>query len=166
MASKRRVPPRAGTDDVVVGLGEVGEGVLEGEDGRGELGKLQDGAVKLDQDGAVVWAGEHGGEEGAAGGDLVRDVGALAAAGVDHEGEGERKAGALREGGDGLGLAVLLEEEVVTGEVGDGLAGFVADDGGDGDELGGDFEGGGVGGEESGGLRERGRERGEENERE
>jgi hypothetical protein len=48
----------------------------------------------------------------------------------------------LREVGDGLELAILPEEEVVAGEVGDGLSGFVADDGGDGDEARGDFEGG------------------------
>ena len=57
-----------------MGLGEVGEAVLEGGGVGGEFDELQDGVVELDQDGAVVGAGEHGGEEDTAGGDLVCDV--------------------------------------------------------------------------------------------
>jgi len=165
----------ATTDNVVVGLGEVGEAVGEGGLVGSELDELHDGAVELDEDGAVVWPGEHGGEEDAAGGNLVGDIGALRAAGVHHKGEGEGKAGSQREVVDGLGLAVLLEEEIVAGEVGDGLARLVADDGRDGDKLGGDFKGSGVWREGRGGwggfsggrrLREGRRESGEENERE
>jgi len=150
--------------------------VLEGDDGAGHLDELQDGGVELDEDGAVVWAGKHGGDEGAAGGDFERNVSALASASVDHESEGERKTGALGEVGEGLRFAVLLEEEVVAGEVGDGLAGLVACDGGDGDDAGCDFEGGGgrdgvgrgggLGRRGGGSLREGRREQSEENERE
>jgi len=130
--------------DHVMRLGEVGKPMHESRLIGCEFDELQDAVVELDEDGAVVWSGEHGGEEGSACGDLVGDVCALGAAGVDHEGEGERQTGALREVGDGLRLAILLELEVVAGEVGDGLAGLVACDGGDGDDAGGDFERGGV----------------------
>ena len=127
--------------DVVVGLREVGEAMLEGGGVGGELDELEDARVELDQDGAVRGPGEHGGKEDAAGDDFVGDVGALAAAGVDHEGKSEGEVGALREVGDGLGFAVLFQQEVGAGEAGDGLAGGVADDGGDGDEIGLDLEG-------------------------
>jgi hypothetical protein len=68
-------------------------------------------------------------EERAAGGAFLIEDAALAEAGVDEQTEGEREVGFLGEVGDGLGLAVLLEGEVVFGEVADDVAMFVADSG-------------------------------------
>jgi hypothetical protein len=129
-----------------VGLGEVGKGVFEGGDVAGDFCELQNRLVKLHEDGAVFGFLHHGAEEDAAAGDLVLDVVALGAAGVDHESEGEGKVGALGEVADGLRFAVLLEEEGVFGEAGDGLAGLIADDGRDGDQAGLHSEGRDVGG--------------------
>ena len=98
--------------------------------------ELQDGGIELDQHCLVLRPLHHGGEEDAARGDLVLDIVALAAAGVDHEGEGEGKIGALREVADILGFPVLLENEVVAGKTADRLARLVEHDRRDGYEPG------------------------------
>ena len=53
----------------------------------------------------------------------------LTEAGVDQEAEGEREVGLFGEIGEGLGLAVLLETEIVFCEIADDVAVFVADGG-------------------------------------
>ena len=83
------------------------------------------------------------GDEGAAGGAFLVEDAALAEAGVDEEAEGEGEIGLFGEIGDGLGLGVLFEGEVVFGEIADEIAVFVADGG---EEIdGGDVEGDGRG---------------------
>src|SRR5882724_763950 len=94
-------------------------------------------------------------EEGAAGGAFLIEDAALAKASVDEESEGEGEIGLFGEIGDGLGLGVLFEGEVVFGEIADEVAVFVADsgeeiDGGDVDGDGGLLDGEGEGGEEKG----------------
>src|SRR5258708_8985594 len=94
-------------------------------------------------------------EERAAGGAFLIEDAALAEAGVDEEAEGEGEIGLFGEIGDGLGLGVLFEGEVVFGEVADEVAMFVADsgqeiDGGDVDGDGGLLDGEGEGGQEKG----------------
>src|ERR1700688_5318604 len=83
----------------------------------------------MDEEGFVFVSAQDVIEERAAGGAFLVENLALAEAGVDEETEGEREVGFLGEIGDGLGLAVLVESEVVFGEVADDVAVFVADGG-------------------------------------
>ena len=53
----------------------------------------------------------------------------MAEAGIHEQPQGERKVGLFGEIGDGLGLAVLLESEVVFGEIVEDVAVFVTDGG-------------------------------------
>jgi len=97
--------------------------------------------VEVDEEGFVLVFAQDAIEERAAGGAFLIEDAALAEAGVDEEAEGEREIGVFCEIGDGLGLAVLLEGEVVFGEVADDVAMFVADGG---EEVyGGDVDGDG-----------------------
>ena len=97
----------------------------------------------MDEEGFVFVFAQDAIEERAAGGALLVEDAALAEAGVDEEAEGEREVGLFGEIGDGLGLAVLVESEVVFGEIADEVAVFVADGG---EEIdGGDVEGDGRG---------------------
>jgi hypothetical protein len=95
--------------------------------------------IEMDEEGFVFVFAEDVIEERAAGrAFLIKDA-ALAEAGVHEEAEGEREIGFLGEIGDGLRLAVLIEGEVVFGEIADEVAMFVSDGG---DEIdGGDVEG-------------------------
>jgi len=78
-------------------------------------------------------------KEGAAGGTLLIENATLTEAGVDQEAEGEREVGLFGEIGEGLGLAILLETEIVFCEIADDVAVFVADGG---EEIdGGDVDG-------------------------
>jgi len=102
----------------------------------GEVLEEFDLVIEVDEEGFVFIFAEDAVEEGAAGGALLIEDAALAEAGVDEEAEGERELGVFGEIGDGLGLGVLLEGEVVFGEVADEVAMLVADgseeiDGGD-----------------------------------
>ena len=114
--------------------------------------------VEVDEEGFVFIFAEDAIEEGSAGGALLIENAALAEAGVDEEAEGEREIGVLCEIGDGLGLGVLFEGEVVFGEIADEVAVLVADSGeevdggdgyGDGGLLAGERESGQDEGEES-----------------
>ena len=97
----------------------------------------------MDEEGFVFVFAQDVIEERAAGGAfLVEDL-ALAEAGVDEKAKSEGEIGVFGEIGDGLGLAVLVESEVVLGEVADDVAVFVADGG---EEIdGGDVDGDGRG---------------------
>ena len=78
-------------------------------------------------------------EEGAASGAFLIEDAALAKASVDEESEGEGEIGLFGEIGEGLGLAILLETEIVFCEIADDVAVFVADSG---EEIdGGDVDG-------------------------
>ena len=79
----------------------------------------------------------------AAGRQLLTEDASLAHAGVHEQTKGEGEIRFLGEIGDGLGLGVLFEGEVVFGEIADDVAVFVADGG---EEIdGGDVEGDGRG---------------------
>ena len=94
--------------------------------------------IEMDEEGFVFVLAQDAIEERAAGGALLIEDATLAKAGVDEEAEGEREIGFLGEIGDGLGLGVLLEGEVVFGKIADKVAVFVSDGG---DEIdGGDVE--------------------------
>ena len=111
--------------------------------GRGEVLEKFDFVIEMDEEGFVFVFAQDAIEERAAGGALLVEDAALAEAGVDEEAEGEREVGLFGEIGDGLGLAVLVESEVVFGEIADEVAVFVADGG---EEIdGGDVEGDGRG---------------------
>ena len=117
-------------------LRKVGERVLKRRHRTGDPRQLHDGPVELHQDGTVLGLLHHRAEEDLAGGDLVADVGALASAGVDHQGQREWKFGALREVSDLLRLAVLLKDEIPARQTADRRAGLVAYDGRDCDQAG------------------------------
>ena len=85
--------------------------------------------VEVDEERFVFVFAEDMVEEGVAGGAFLIEDAALAEAGVDEEAEGEGEIGLFGEIGDGLGLGVLFEGEVVFGEVADEVAMFVADSG-------------------------------------
>ena len=97
--------------------------------GRREVLEEFDLVVEMDEEGFVFVFAQDAIEERAAGGALLIEDAALAEAGVDEEPDGEREVGLFGEIGDGLGLAVLVESEVVFGEVTDEVAVFVADGG-------------------------------------
>jgi hypothetical protein len=108
---------------------------------RGEVLEEFDFVVKMDEEGFVFVFAQDMIEERAAGGALLIEDVALAEAGVDEEADGEWEVGLFGEIGDGLGLAVLVEGEVVFGDIADEVAVFVPDSG---DEIdGGDVEGDG-----------------------
>ena len=88
-----------------------------------------DFVIEVDEEGFVFVFAEDMVEERAAGGTFLIEDAALAEAGVDEEAEGEREIGFFGEIGDGLGLGVLFEGEVVFGEIADEVAVFVADGG-------------------------------------
>jgi hypothetical protein len=105
---------------------------------RGEVLEEFDFVIEMDEEGFVFVLAQDAIEERAAGGALLIEDATLAKAGVDEEAEGEREIGFLGEIGDGLGLGVLLEGEVVFGKIADKVAVFVSDGG---DEIdGGDVE--------------------------
>ena len=111
--------------------------------GGGEVLEKLDFVVEMDEEGFVFVFAQDAMEERAAGGAFLIEDTALAKASVDQEAEGEREVGLFCEIGDGLGLAVLVESEVVFGEIVDEIAMFVADGG---EEInGGDVEGDGRG---------------------
>jgi len=85
--------------------------------------------IEMDDEGFVLIFAQKVIEEGTARGDFLIEDAALAAAGVHEEAEGERKIGFAGEVGDGLGFAVLVEGEIVLGEIVDEGAVFVADGG-------------------------------------
>jgi hypothetical protein len=91
--------------------------------------------VEADDEGVVLWARECVGEEGFAGYSLLRKEFALAAAGIDHEADGEWKVFVLGEVVDGLGFAVVGQSEVVFGEMVDEFAGVIVHQGVDGDDA-------------------------------
>ena len=88
-----------------------------------------DFVVEMDEERFVFVFAEDAIEERAAGGAFLIEDAALAEAGVDEKAEGEREIGFFGEIGDGLGFAVLVEGEVVFGEVADDVAVLVADSG-------------------------------------
>ena len=117
----------------------------------GEILEEFDFVVEMDEEGFVLVFAQDAIEEGAAGGAFLVEDAALAEAGVDEEAEGEWEIGLFGEIGDGLGLGVLFEGEVVLGEIADEVAVFVADGGekiygcdvyGDGGLLAGERDGG------------------------
>src|SRR4029077_9661340 len=95
----------------------------------GEVLEEFDFVVEMDEEGFVLVFAQDAIEEGAAGGAFLVEEAALAEAGVDEEAEGEREIGLFGEIGDGLGLGVLFESEIVFGEIADEVAVFVADGG-------------------------------------
>jgi hypothetical protein len=102
-----------------------------------------DFVIEVDEEGLVFVFAQDAIEERAAGGAFLIEDTALAKAGIDEEAEGEREIGLFGEIGDGLGLGVLFEGEVVFGKIADEIAVFVADGG---EEIdGGDVEGDGRG---------------------
>ena len=96
-----------------------------------QAAELLDMGVELDEHGAILLAAEHGLKEDVTGERLVADKGALTAAGVDHEGDGERELGALREVADRHLFPVLLEDEVVLAQAARRFAVLARDDGRD-----------------------------------
>ena len=111
--------------------------------GRGEVLEEFDFVIEVDEEGFVFVFAQDAIEERAAGGAFLVEDAALAEAGVNKKAEGEREIGFFGEIGDGLGLGVLFEGEVVFGEIADEIAVFVADGG---EEIdGGDVEGDGRG---------------------
>ena len=144
-----------------VGVGVVGvwgvdlfEGGLELGAGGGEVLEELDGTGELDDEGLIGRAagggGEHGVEEGAAGGALLIEDVALGGARINEEAEGKGEVVVAVKVADGLRVAVDGEGEVGLGEVPDEGSFFVADDDGEVDEAGvdgemGGFAGGGVG---------------------
>ena len=85
--------------------------------------------IEVDEEGFVFVFAKDAVEERAAGGPLLVEEAALAEAGVHEEAEGEREVGLFGEIGDGLGLGVLFEDEVVFGEIVHEVAVLVADGG-------------------------------------
>ncbi len=107
--------------------------------GGGEILEEFDLAIEVDEEGLVLVFAQEVVEEHMAGGDFLRQEAALTAAGVDKQAEGEGQVRLTGEIGDGMGLGVLLEQEIVFGEVVDECAMFVADGG---EEIdGGDVDG-------------------------
>ena len=105
----------------------------------GEVLEEFDFVIEMDEEGLVFVFAEDVIEKRAAGGAFLIEDAALAEAGVHEEAEGEREIRFLGEIGDGLRLAVLIEGEVVFGEIADEVAVFVSDGG---DVIdGGDVEG-------------------------
>ena len=116
-------------------------GGLEFLSRRGEVLEEFDFVIEVDEEGFVFIFAEDVVEEGAAGGAFLIEDAALAEAGVDEEAEGEGEIGFFGEIGDGLGLGVLFEGEVVFGKIADEVAALVADSG---EEIdGGDVDGDG-----------------------
>jgi hypothetical protein len=105
------------------------DGGLEFLAGRGDVLEEFDFVIEVDEEGFVLVFAEDAIEEGAAGGAFLIEDAALAEAGVDEEAEGKREIRLFGEIGDGLGLGVLFEGEVVFGEIADEAAVFVADGG-------------------------------------
>jgi len=97
--------------------------------GGGEVLEEFDFVIEMDEEGFVFVFAQDAIEERAAGGAFLIEDAALAEAGVDEKAEGEREIGFFGEIGDGLGFAVLVEGEVVFGEVADDVAVLVADSG-------------------------------------
>jgi len=95
----------------------------------GEVLEEFDFVIEVDEEGFVFVFAEDMVEEGMAGGAFLVENAALAEAGVDEEAEGEREIGLFGEIGDGLGLGVLIEGEVVFREIAEEVAVFVADGG-------------------------------------
>ena len=136
---------------VTTGTAAVAAGSSRGATARAGLGKLRgvdlidggleflarggevleefDFVIEMDEEGFVFAFAEDAIEEGTAGGAFLVEEAALAEAGVDEEAESERKVGLFSEIGDGLGVGVLFEGEVVFGEIADEVAVFVADGG-------------------------------------
>jgi hypothetical protein len=97
--------------------------------GRGEVLEKFDFVIEVDEEGFVFVFAQDAIEERAAGCAFLVEDAALAEAGIDEEAEGEREIGLFGEIGDGLGLGVLFEGEVIFGEIADEIAVFVADGG-------------------------------------
>jgi hypothetical protein len=95
----------------------------------GEVLEEFDFVIEVDEEGFVFVFAEDVVEEGSAGGAFLIENAALAEAGVDEEAKGKREIGFFGEVGDGLGFGVLLEGEIVLGEIADQVAAFVADSG-------------------------------------
>ncbi len=138
----------AGGTGAGTGLGELRrvdliDGGQEFLTGGGEVLEEFHFVIEMDEEGLVFVFAENVVEEGAAGGTLLIEDAALAEAGVDEEAEGEREVGLLGEIGDSLGLAVLLESEIVFREIANDGAVFIANGG---EEIdGGDVDGDGRG---------------------
>ena len=120
----------------------------------GEVLKEFDFVIEMDEEGCVLAIAKDVIEEGAAGGAFLVEDAALAETGVNEQAEGEREVGLFGEIGDGLGLAVLFEGEVVFGKIADEVTVFVADGGEEIDGRNAESDGRGLLGEEG--------ERGEE----
>jgi hypothetical protein len=130
-----------GTSPAGIGLRELrGVDLIDGREeflaGRSEVLEEFDFVIEMDEEGFVLVFAQDAIEKRAAGGAFLIEDAALAEARVHEEAEGEREAGFLGEVGNGLRLSVLLESEVVFGEIADDVAVFVADsskeiDGGD-----------------------------------
>jgi len=147
-AAAASITTAAGGTTAGAGLGELrGVELIDGREEffarSGEVLKEFDFVIEMDEEGFVFVFAEDVIEERAAGGAFLIKDAALAEAGVHEEAEGEREIGFLGEIGDGLRLAVLVEGEVVFGEIADEVAVFVSDGG---DEIdGGDVESDGSG---------------------
>jgi hypothetical protein len=120
------------TSPARIGLGELrGVDLIDGCEeflaGRSEVLEEFDFVIEMDEEGFVFVFTKDTIEERSAGGAFLIEDAALAEAGVHEEAEGEREVGLFGEVGDGLGLAVLIESEVVFGEIADEIAVLVAD---------------------------------------
>jgi len=108
---------------------ELVDGREEFLTGGGEVLHEFDLVIEMDEEGFVFVFAQDAIEESTAGGALLVENLALAEAGVHEQAQGEREVGLFGEIGDGLRFAVLLESEVVFGEVADDVAVFVANGG-------------------------------------
>jgi hypothetical protein len=83
----------------------------------------------MDHEGFVFVFAQDVIEERTAGGDFLAEDAALAETGVNQQTKGKREIGFLGEVGDGLRLAVLIQEEIVFGEIVDEIVVLIADGG-------------------------------------
>ncbi len=85
--------------------------------------------VKLNDEGFIFIFAQDLIEESATGSALLVEDTPLAHAGVDKQTEGEREIGFLGEVGNGLRLAILLEDEVVLRQIANDAFMFIVDRG-------------------------------------
>ncbi len=96
---------------------------------RSDILQQFDFTIEMDDESLVFVFAQDVIDKGATGGEFLIEDAALAHAGVDEEAESKRKIRFLGEIGDGLGLTVLLESEIILGKIADDAAVLVADGG-------------------------------------
>ena len=83
-------------------------------------------AIEVNHERLVLVFAKHVIEESVAGVALLVEDAALAHAGIHQQAQGERKIGVRREIGNCLRMAVLLQREIIFGEVANQSAMFIA----------------------------------------